>query len=219
MKFADKLVILRKKAGCSQEQLAGLLGVSRQSVSKWEADAAMPELSKLITISDIFHVSVDCLVRRERELEEETGKDGAGNQAKEASREEIGRKLDELTQMIQGPRGYCYVSSRRINGIPLVHIHVNPGSWIRIGGRSMGQPGVAKGIIAIGDFSVGVISFGCISAGIFSLGVLSVGCISLGVVSLGLLSGGITSMGLLSAGISSIGILGSWGIAELKLGK
>ena len=62
MKLGEKLQQLRKKSGLSQEQLADRLGVTRQSVSKWESGAAAPELGKLIALSDIFSVSVDYLV-------------------------------------------------------------------------------------------------------------------------------------------------------------
>lgn len=50
MQFSEKLMRLRRKAGLSQEQLADQLGVTRQSVSKWESGAAMPELGKLIAL-------------------------------------------------------------------------------------------------------------------------------------------------------------------------
>ena len=52
MTFSEKLVMLRKKRGMSQEQLAELLDVSRQSVSKWEAQQALPETAKIIMIAN-----------------------------------------------------------------------------------------------------------------------------------------------------------------------
>ncbi|WP_455616487.1 helix-turn-helix domain-containing protein [Eisenbergiella sp.] len=61
-KFCDKLIELRREKGFSQEQLAEYLEVSRQSVSKWEADKTMPEISKLIVISELFQVSLDYLL-------------------------------------------------------------------------------------------------------------------------------------------------------------
>ena len=64
MTFSEKLMDLRRKSGLSQEQLADRLGVTRQSVSKWESGTAMPELVKLISLSDIFGVSVDYLLGR-----------------------------------------------------------------------------------------------------------------------------------------------------------
>ena len=60
--FSEKLLELRRREGLSQEQLADRLGVTRQSVSKWESGAAVPELSKLVALSDLFSVSVDYLV-------------------------------------------------------------------------------------------------------------------------------------------------------------
>ena len=63
MTFSEKLTELRRKSGMSQEQLADRLGVTRQSVSKWEGGTAMPELVKLISLSELFGVSVDYLVK------------------------------------------------------------------------------------------------------------------------------------------------------------
>lgn len=54
---------LRKDAGYSQEELASLIGVSRQSVSKWELNDATPDLDKLLKISDLFlSVVMNCFV-------------------------------------------------------------------------------------------------------------------------------------------------------------
>lgn len=63
MTFSEKLTDLRRKSGMSQEQLADRLGVTRQSVSKWESGTAMPELVKLISLSELFGVTVDYLVK------------------------------------------------------------------------------------------------------------------------------------------------------------
>lgn len=68
MILAEKIQILRKKRGLSQEQLAEMCQVTRQSISKWEADIALPETDKLIFISEIFSVSVDVLLKDELEL-------------------------------------------------------------------------------------------------------------------------------------------------------
>ena len=67
MGFGEKLIKLRKQKGMSQEQLGMQLGITRQSVSKWESGSTLPELSKLIAISEIFGVSVDYLVKDEME--------------------------------------------------------------------------------------------------------------------------------------------------------
>lgn len=65
MTFAQRLQELRKGAGLSQEELAERLGVSRQSVSKWELGQAYPETEKIIEISRMFGVSLDVLLKGE----------------------------------------------------------------------------------------------------------------------------------------------------------
>ena len=63
MTFGEKLYELRKKHGLSQEQLAEVLNVSRQSISKWEGNVNYPDSDKLIALSDYFHVSLDYLMK------------------------------------------------------------------------------------------------------------------------------------------------------------
>ena len=63
MLLSEKILMLRKKQGWSQEELAEKLGVSRQSVSKWESASASPDISKLVEIADIFEVSTDYLLK------------------------------------------------------------------------------------------------------------------------------------------------------------
>lgn len=63
MKFQDKLQIMRKERGFSQEKLAEKMGVSRQAVAKWEAGQSQPDMDKLIALSDLFRTSIDRLVR------------------------------------------------------------------------------------------------------------------------------------------------------------
>ena len=71
MILADKIAELRKKNGWSQEELAGQLGVSRQSVSKWESAASIPDLDKILKLSELFGVSTDYLLKDSQEPEEE----------------------------------------------------------------------------------------------------------------------------------------------------
>lgn len=70
MIFADKLIQLRKKSGWSQEELAGQMDVTRQSVSKWESAQSIPDLEKIIRLSELFGVSLDYLLKDEIEEEE-----------------------------------------------------------------------------------------------------------------------------------------------------
>lgn len=65
MTLGEKIQISRKKAGLSQEDLANALNVSRQAVQKWESNASIPELNKLIEISKMFNVSLDWLAKED----------------------------------------------------------------------------------------------------------------------------------------------------------
>lgn len=75
MIFNEKVMALRKKKGWSQEELAEKLGISRQSVSKWESGASIPEIDKIIALSGLFGVSTDYLLKDELESEEDTPKE------------------------------------------------------------------------------------------------------------------------------------------------
>ena len=63
MTFAQVLTRLRREKGLSQEQLADLMDISRQAVSKWEAGQSMPDLARLVALAELFGVSLDALVR------------------------------------------------------------------------------------------------------------------------------------------------------------
>lgn len=64
--LADKIIQERKKKGWSQEELAERLDVSRQSVSKWEGGLSVPELDKILAMSELFGVSTDYLLKNEQ---------------------------------------------------------------------------------------------------------------------------------------------------------
>lgn len=63
MIFSEKLQLIRKNKGLTQEELAEKLSVSRQAVAKWESGQAYPDITNLIQISNLFNVTVDYLVR------------------------------------------------------------------------------------------------------------------------------------------------------------
>ena len=69
MTLHEKIYELRKKNGLSQEALAEILGVSRQSVSKWETGEATPEVNKLLSLSKLFGVTTDYMLNDETEEE------------------------------------------------------------------------------------------------------------------------------------------------------
>ena len=68
MKLSEKIIELRRENGMTQEELAAVCHVSRQSVSKWEADIALPETEKLLLLGEIFHVSMDVLLKDELKI-------------------------------------------------------------------------------------------------------------------------------------------------------
>lgn len=191
MKFGEKLIQLRRKEGMSQEQLAAQMGITRQSVSKWESGSTLPELTKLIAISELFNVSVDYLVKDS--MEEDFFKDISSNiYSMENTRLE--EKMDELSRYV---KGYQFTSKRHIKGIPLVSIRL---------GRRLGKESVAKGIIAIGNIAIGVISFGAVSFGVLSFGALALGMIALGAMAIGLAAFGAMAAGVIAIGTSAAGI-------------
>lgn len=75
MILADKIQRLRKQNGWSQEELAARLGVSRQSVSKWESAASIPDLNRILELADIFEVSTDYLLKDKIEEPEYTAEE------------------------------------------------------------------------------------------------------------------------------------------------
>jgi len=68
MILAEKIIQLRKQLGWSQEELAEKMGISRQSVSKWESTNSIPDLNKIIKLAEIFDVSTDFLLKDEYEI-------------------------------------------------------------------------------------------------------------------------------------------------------
>ncbi|MDO4317502.1 MAG: helix-turn-helix transcriptional regulator [Lachnospiraceae bacterium] len=78
MTLGEKITSLRSKHKMSQGDLAEKLDVSRQSVSKWETGASTPELDKLIMMSELFHITLDELVKSDSAPEEAFDKTGEG---------------------------------------------------------------------------------------------------------------------------------------------
>lgn len=65
MILAEKIALLRRQTGWSQEELANQLNVSRQAVSKWESGASIPDLDKVLKLSALFEVTTDYLLKDE----------------------------------------------------------------------------------------------------------------------------------------------------------
>lgn len=200
MRFSEKLMRLRRAAGLSQEQLADQMGVTRQSVSKWESGAAMPELGKLIALSERFAVSVDYLVKDDLEAEARPEQENQSARLEE--------KVDTLTRDYRRSFGpvFRYTSRVRLLGLPLVSIRFGHD-------RHPTSNNTAVGIVAVGNFSVGVLSVGLIAAGVVPIGVIALGLLAFGVVSIGYFAVGVSAVGVAAAGISAVGRQAAVGIA------
>lgn len=192
MTFGDKISKLRKENNYTQEQLSDLLGVSRQAISKWESGITYPETEKLIRISELFHCSLDYLLKDDVEAEDKFGCKEAGESYQQTQRASWERK-----------------SKRTVWGMPLWHVGVKARGFIALGLN-------ARGVIAIGLKGTGIISFGLLSLGLFSYGVISLGVLSAGSFSAGIVSFGAISFGILSFGAIAIGdfALGALGIGK-----
>ena len=192
MDFQKRLFDLRRQAGLSQEELANLVGVTRQAVQKWEAGTSRPDMDNLVSLAEYFNVSLDYLV---------TGKEASFPPAPTI----VNNYYHESRWH------YEYKSKRTLFGLPLVHINCGPGvHWAR-GIIAIGD--IATGLVALGGISVGLFSLGAVSLGLLlALGALSVGVISIGGVALGLTAWGGVAMGLLSIGGVSCGVYAAGGV-------
>ena len=74
MELKDKLQLMRKQNGYSQEQLADKIGIARQTISKWETGQAVPELNGLIQLSNLYGVTIDRMVKENDECNISLGK-------------------------------------------------------------------------------------------------------------------------------------------------
>ena len=88
MILADKIIELRKKSGWSQEELAEKMNVSRQSVSKWEGAQSVPDMERILRLSEIFGVSTDYLLKDELESTDGAALPDTGTAARTVSMEE-----------------------------------------------------------------------------------------------------------------------------------
>ena len=202
MTLGEKLSKLRKEYNYTQEQLADILGVSRQSISKWESDIAYPETDKLVKMGKLFDCSMDYLLK-----EDISEKQSLQPTEKESLWDKLKLQIHERK------------SEKMIFGMPLYHIGRNAHGFFAIGLK-------ARGIFSFGLMSRGVFSFGLLSLGVVSIGLLSLGLISAGVFSAGLLAAGSIAIGLFAAGAISIGLIsfgalsvGCFSTGALAIGK
>lgn len=159
----------------------------------------MPELGKLIALSEKFAVSVDYLVKDYLEEEAQPKRENRSTRLEE--------KVDTLTRDYRRSFGpvFRYTSRVRLLGLPLVSVRFGHD-------RHPTSNNTAIGIVAVGNFSVGVISVGLIAAGIFPVGMISLGLLALGMVSIGYFAIGISAVGVLAAGVSAVGYQAAVGV-------
>lgn len=190
MTTGEKLASLRKQNNYTQEQLASLLDVSRQSISKWESDLAYPETEKLIRISKLYGCSLDYLLHDELE-----------HDPMEPVLEEENPSVFQVRVYSSMP-DFEKKSNRMVGSLPLWHVSFKKGV-------------PAKGVFAVGFNASGIFAFGLMARGLLSFGVLSMGLISLGALSIGLLAFGSIALGLIAAGAIAAGIVA---VGALTLG-
>lgn len=198
MTTGQKISAERKKLGLTQEQLADKMEVSRQAVSRWEADLAFPETEKLIKLSKLYGCSTDYLLMP----------DGSKRDDAQAAQTRQG-KLNLFSLSLSSVY-FEYVSKTKVGGVPLVHINWGMGRTakgiIAIGLR-------AKGVLAIGIFSMGIISLGVFALGIFAFAAFALALASFGAVSVGLFVGGAVAVGFASFGAVAIGCFANGALA------
>ncbi|MGN0820021.1 MAG: helix-turn-helix domain-containing protein [Christensenellaceae bacterium] len=192
MTLGEKLTKLRKENNYTQEQLAYVLGVSRQSVSKWESDIAYPETDKLLKLGKLYNCSMDYLLDQNTQTTEKT-----------------------VVQNSFNLKSFYFErkSKKTLNGLPLWHINIGLGRTAK-GVFAVGL--CAKGIISLGVFSFGVLSLGCFASGLFALGAFALGIIAAGAISVGVISFGAICLGLLAVGALAVG---QFSVGALSIGN
>lgn len=191
MTLGEKLTKLRKNSNYTQEQLADLLDVSRQSVSKWESDIAYPETDKLIRLGKLYGCSLDYLLKEEENAE-----------------------TPPRSTPIDFRTFYFERKSRKtVCGLPLWHINVGLGRTAK-GVFAIGL--CAKGVVSLGVFSLGVFSFGALALGLFALGAFALGGIAAGSIAAGVFAFGAICVGLVAAGALAVGLFSA---GALSIGR
>lgn len=207
MTLGEKIYSLRVKNGLSQEAFGEKLGVSRQSVSKWETDQSVPELDKIVMISDLFAVSTDYLLKESAMKEQWTLQ-------QEPSGTEQDTNTVKAREIVKQGFSYEYKSKICWRGLPLVHVNLG------FGRRAKGVIAIgltAKGIVAIGLAALGVITVAPIGIGLL----LSAGVVAIGGIALGEFAFGIVAMGAVCVGLFSMGALavGQFSFGAIAIGQ
>ncbi|MCM1127521.1 MAG: helix-turn-helix domain-containing protein [Lachnospiraceae bacterium] len=156
MTTGEKIAVLRKEKGITQEAMAESLNVSRQSVSRWEMDAAFPETEKLIKLSRLLNCSIDFLlngdVLKDREDDADVSAQGCFQFLRECTYFFLATVMDRKPRL--RPMGFVFADDRALYlatdnrksvyseliQSPFVEIasyNLNTRKWIRINGRTV----------------------------------------------------------------------------------
>ena len=223
MTTGQKIAALRRERGMTQDALAEALSVTRQAVSKWEADAALPETGKLLPLARLFGCTVDYLLGSS---EAEAGApQGAPNTAAQGCEPNTAQGAPNTAAQSSEPKGApqgCKPNTAQgaqqepaqgrgpftpYWGLPRRYVWASDFEYkskrtlfglplVHINGK---WGGTAKGVVAVGFKARGLVAVGFLSMGVLSAGSLSLGVLSLGVLALGVLALGSVAVGLLLA--------------------
>lgn len=155
MTTGEKLALLREKKGITQEKLAEILNVSRQSVSRWETDISFPETDKLIKLSRLFECSIDFLLNEDIQEDEENSSDVSIDNCYRFIREcgyfflatsfEDQPKLRPFGMIYSNKKALYFATDKRKNvysdlirnpQIEMASYNVNTRKWIRVNGKA-----------------------------------------------------------------------------------
>ena len=211
MTLGEKLQMLRRERKYTQEQLAELLGVTRQAVGKWETDSAFPETEKLVRLAKLYGCSLDYLLL---DTPRETEKP-------EPQPVQRGFSLKDI---------YFERKSTRFQGnLPLWHINIGWGRKAKgVFALGLAAEGVfavgilARGVVSVGILSLGLLAFGNLALGLLAFGAIAVGAVAVGAIAAGLFAVGAVAAGLFSSGALSVGVYGAVGDttrAAVAIGK
>lgn len=195
MTFSEKIAQLRREKGMSQEELAQVVGVSRQAVQKWESGQSNPDMDNLKLLSSYFDVTLDYLVCDNTSSGKSRGQTIQEERVWVTDRGSTRRRRWE----------YEYISKKKVGNLPLIHIHTGSGLCMAKGVIAIGN--VALGYLSIGLFSLGLLSVGVLSAGIIAIALLGLGVVALGNICIGLFAAGNLAVGLFVIGNLARGVI------------
>ena len=191
MDFRERFFDLRRQAGLSQEELANLVGVTRQAVQKWEAGTSRPDMDNLVSLAEYFQVSLDYLV---------TGKESSPPPEQ------------TVVNNYYHP-WYEYKSKRTLFGLPLVHI--NYGFGLRVARGIIAIGNISIGVLSVGGLALGLVSLGGLALGLLLvLAGVGVGAVAFGGLAVGVLAVGGFALGWFTWGGIVCGVYSVGGIAH-----